>query len=124
MKKILLIDDEKDFLYFIKKDFEQGGAFKVLTASNGREGIELAIHQRPDIIILDILMPIMGGFEVLKLLKGNKDTTTIPVIMMTAIDNNEAKDKAAGLYVEDYIVKPVSLSELRTKIESVLARKI
>ena len=104
MKKILLIDDEKDFLNFIKEYLEPRGAFKVFVATNGRDGIDLAIHQNPDIIILDALMPVMGGFDVLKLLKSNKHTTTIPVIMLTAVDNDEAKEKAAGLYVEDFIV--------------------
>ena len=124
MKRILIIDDEKDFLYFIKRDLELSGAFKVFAATTGRDGIDLAIRQKPDIILLDLLMPVMGGFEVLEALKTNKITTMIPVIMLTAIDNDEAKERALGLYTEDYIAKPVFIADLRAKIENVLARKV
>ena len=124
MKKILLIDDEKDFIYFIKKDLELSGAYIVFAATNGRDGIHMAASQRPDIIVLDVVMPSMGGFEVLKVLKENKGTTMIPVIMLTAIDTNEAKERAIGLYGEEYIVKPISISDLRAKIDNVLNRRI
>lgn len=123
MKKILLIDDEKDFIYFIKKDLELSGAYIVLAATNGKDGLHMAARQNPDLIILDVVMPSMGGFEVLKALKENKSTTMIPVIMLTAIDTDEAREKALGLYNEDYIVKPVSIAELRTKIDGVLNRR-
>lgn len=123
MKKILLIDDEKDFIYFIKKDLELSGAYIVLAATNGKDGLYIAARQRPDLIILDVVMPSMGGFEVLKALKENKSTTMIPVIMLTAIDTEEAREKALGLYNEEYIVKPVSIAELRAKIDGVLGRR-
>ena len=124
MKKVLIIDDEKDFSYFVKKDLEMTGAYIVLTAANGKDGIDMALRHRPDVIILDVIMPQMGGFEALSVLKANKRTTDIPVIMLTAIDNDEAKEKALGLYNEDYIVKPVSVSELKTRIDKVLARRM
>ncbi|MBU0605087.1 MAG: response regulator [Candidatus Omnitrophica bacterium] len=123
MKKILLIDDEKDFIYFIKKDLELSGAYIVLAATNGKDGLYIAARQKPDLIILDVVMPSMGGFEVLKVLKENKSTTMIPVIMLTAIDTEEAREKALGLYNEEYIVKPVSIAELRAKIDGVLGRR-
>lgn len=123
MKKILIIDDEKDFVYFVKKDLELSGAYVVLGATNGKDGIDLALRQKPDIIVLDVVMPQMGGFEVLSALKANKSTTGIPVIMLTAVDNDEAKAKALSLYNEDYIVKPVSIAELRSRIDSVLERR-
>jgi DNA-binding response OmpR family regulator len=123
MKKILLIDDEKDFVYFIKKDLELSGAYIVLAATNGKDGLYMAARQKPDLIILDVVMPLMGGFEVLKALKENKSTTMIPVIMLTAIDTDEAREKALGLYNEDYIVKPISIAELKSKIDGVLGRR-
>ena len=124
MKKILLIDDEKDFIYFIKKDLELSGAYIVLAATNGKDGLYMAARQKPDLIMLDVVMPSMGGFEVLKALKENKSTTMIPVIMLTAIDTDEAREKALGLYNEDYIVKPVSISDLKAKIDGIFARRV
>lgn len=123
MRKVLIIDDEKDFVYFVKKDMELSGAYIVLAATNGKDGIDIAARQKPDIIVLDVVMPNMGGFEVLAALKANKSTTSIPVIMLTAIDNDEAKEKALSLYNEDYIVKPVAISELRSRIDGVLQRR-
>jgi two-component system OmpR family response regulator len=122
MKKILIIDDEKDFCFFVKQNLELAGGYQVVMAASGKDGIAAAIRHKPDLIILDVIMPLMSGFEVLQALKEGKATTMIPVIMLTAVDTDEAKEKALGLYNEDYIVKPVALSELKTKIEAVLSR--
>lgn len=124
MKKILLIDDEKDFGFFIKQNLEMTGGYNVTVATNGRDGISLAARLKPDLIILDVVMPEMSGFEVLRVLKTTSVTTSIPVVMLTAIDTEEAKEKALGLYNEDYIVKPVSISELKIKIDSIFARNM
>ncbi len=122
MKKILIIDDEKDFCFFVKQNLELTGGYQVIIAVSGKDGIAAAIRHKPDLIILDVIMPLMSGFEVLQALKDSKATTMIPVIMLTAVDTDEAREKALGLYNEDYIVKPVALSELKAKIEAVLAR--
>ncbi len=119
----MIIDDEKDFGFFLKQNLELGGKYGVTVATNGKDGIAAAIRQRPDLILLDVIMPQMSGFEVLRTLKETQETTSIPVIMLTAVDTHEAKEKALGLYNEDYIVKPVAISELRTKIDGVFSRK-
>ena len=124
MKTILVIDDEKDFAFFVKQNLELMGGYKVLITTNGREGLSAASRHKPDLIVLDLVMPEMSGFEVLKALKTNSATMQIPVIMLTAIDTEEAKEKALGLYNEDYIVKPVAISVLKAKIDSVLARSV
>ena len=124
MKKILIIDDEKDFGFFLKRNLELSGIYSVTVVTNGRDGINLALRQKPDLILLDVIMPEMSGFEVLKTLKADKSTMTIPVVMLTAVDTEEAKEKALGLYNEDYIVKPVSISELMAKVDSVFSRKV
>lgn len=123
MRTILLIDDERDFAFFIKQNLELTGLYKVIIATNGRDGLAVAARQKPDLIILDVLMPEMDGFEVLKALKSNPATTMISVIMLTAIDTEEAKQKALGLYNEDYIVKPVAISDLKAKIDTIFARR-
>lgn len=123
MKRILIIDDEKDFCFFVKQNLELTGGYQVIVALGGKEGIASAGRYKPDLILLDVIMPMMSGFEVLQALKISKATTMIPVIMLTAVDTDDAKEKALGLYNEDYIVKPVAISELKAKVEAVLSRK-
>ena len=121
-KKILLIDDEKNFCFFVKKNLEAIGEFVVLCANDPLEGIRSAKREQPDLILLDINMPRKDGFEVLEAIKKNEKTLSIPVIMLTAVEGDDAKIKSSGLYSEDYIVKPISYEKLREKIDTVLDR--
>lgn len=119
--KILIIDDEKDLCFVIKKNLEADERYKVITATNAIKGLIAARWHKPDLILLDIMMPVMDGFEVLKKIKTNRRTLSIPVIMLTARGDEESKVKAAGLYNEQYIVKPIETDALKAKIESVLS---
>ena len=123
MKNVLMIDDEKEFCMVVKQNLEMKGDYRVEIAMDGKSGIAAALRHKPDLILLDIIMPGMGGFDVLRELKNKKETTSIPVIMLTAIGSEEAKEKALGLYDEDYVVKPVLLSDLYAKIRAVLSRR-
>ena len=123
MKKILMIDDEKDFAMVTKSNLEALGDYSVTVATDGKSGLAAAAKDRPDLILLDIIMPGMGGFDVLRELKSKSATTSIPVIMLTAIGSEEAKEKALGIFDEDYVVKPVLASELAIKIKAVLSRR-
>lgn len=123
MTKILIIDDEEDLTFFVKANLELAGDYEVEVATSGKEGIKFAVSQKFDIILLDIMMPHMDGFDVLESLKKNKKTLSIPVVMLTAKGDDKSKIKAAGLYDEDYIVKPVQIEFLKTKIEEVLLRR-
>lgn len=123
MKKILMIDDEKDFAMVVKRNLEALGSYNVMIATDGKSGLAAAAQYKPDLILLDIIMPGMGGFDVLRELKGRSATTAIPVIMLTAIGGEESKEKALSLFDEDYIVKPVMVSDLDAKIKSVLSRR-
>jgi len=123
MSKVLIIDDEEEIGFFVKKLLEHFGSYRVIVATNGQDGLKAARRERPDLILLDISMPRMDGFAVLKALKEDLDTTSIPVIMLTALDTDEAKERAASLYHEDYIVKPCRAEELKAKIEDVLSRR-
>ena len=122
-KKILLIDDEKDFCFFVKNNLELTGEFKVVYATNPDKGIRLARQDPPDLILLDILMPRKDGFKVLDMLKKNSKTLSIPIIMLTAVGEDEAKIKAVAAYCENYITKPVGFDTLRTKIDAVFEMK-
>lgn len=122
-KKILIIDDEEDFCYFVKANLQRISNYEILIAHRGKKGIRFVRKEKPDLILLDVMMPGMDGFEVLKRLKKSEETQYIPVIMLTAKNEDESKIKAAGLYCEDYIVKPVEIKVLKAKIHRVLSMK-
>ncbi len=122
-KKLLIIDDEKDFCMIIKENLELRGNYSVDVAFDGREGIRLARIIKPGLILLDIRMPEMDGFEVLEKLKESPDTIAIPVIMLSALDDDDSKIKGAQLYDELYITKPVRIVDLLAKIDEILQRR-
>jgi len=117
-KKILVVDDEDDILNFLELVLGEKG-FDVVTASGGQEALTKAQLERPDLVLLDIMMPQMDGWEVLKLLRVDEETAEIPVAMLSA--RTEARDRVQGLQegAIDYICKPFSLQELLGKIEAI-----
>ena len=117
-KKILVVDDEEDILHYLELVLREKG-YEVVTATNGHEALTTAQIERPDLVLLDIMMPQMDGWEVLKLLRIDDDTADIPVAMLSA--RTEAKDRVQGLQegAIDYICKPFSLAELLVKIETI-----
>lgn len=117
---ILIIDDEKDFCHFMRMNLESTNKYKIFVSTNARSGIKTAIRKKPDLVLLDIMMPNISGFEVLQKLKENINTTSIPVIMLTALSDDESVGKAMGLYSHEYIVKPVEMDSLVSKIDSIL----
>jgi len=121
MKKILVVDDEDDILHFLELVLREKG-YEVATASGGHEALTRAQLERPDLVLLDIMMPQMDGWEVLKLLRVDEETAHIPVAMLSA--RTEAKDRVQGLQegAIDYICKPFSLQELVTKIEAIFSQ--
>jgi DNA-binding response OmpR family regulator len=120
-KKILVVDDEDDILHFLELVLREKG-YDVSTASGGHEALTKAQLERPHLILLDIMMPQMDGWEVLKLLRVDEETADIPVAMLSA--RTEAKDRVQGLQegAIDYICKPFSLQDLLAKIETIFAQ--
>lgn len=116
-KKVLIIDDEMQFCELVRMNFEMSGKFLVFKAFDGKDGIKKANGVNPDIILLDIMMPKMDGFEVLQVLKQDPKTMEIPIIMLSARSEDAAKIKASEMYSTYYITKPVSADELIAKIE-------
>jgi len=117
-KKILVIDDKPELRSLLKQYLEQEG-FAVFTARDGQEGLFVARQEQPDLIILDIMMPEMGGYDFLRVYGREADT---PVIVLTAkIDEN---DKVLGLELgaDDYVTKPFSMRELTARVRAVLRR--
>ena len=122
MKKLLVIDDEEYFCRAVKKAIEMKRDLQVLTAMRGDEGLRLARTQKPDLILLDIVMPGMMGTQVAEELLQDPVTASIPVIFVTAIVKKEETGRARGfLGGRMFIAKPVVVDELLKKIDSALS---
>lgn len=120
--KILIIEDEADLLELYTLQFESEGFF-VTSATKGEEGLKLASQEKPDIILLDVILPKMDGFKVLKKLKGNSATKDIPVVMLTNLGGQQDEEEGKKLGALDYLIKanytPV---ELAKKVQRYLAK--
>ena len=118
--KILIIEDEKFLLEMYDMRLKKAG-FEVLTASEGKEGIHLACEHKPKLIVLDIVMPEMSGYEVLRMLKKDPDTKDIPVLVFSNLGQEEEIAKGFDLGADDYIVKTeITPTQLVEKIQAML----
>ncbi len=122
-QSILVIDDEKDILKLLQYNLEKEG-YRVLLAKTGEEGFELAKTKKPDLIILDLMLPGIDGIEVCKLLKGSSATRHIPVMMLTA--KSSEVDQVVGLELgaSDYIAKPFSIKVLLVRVKNIFRTKL
>ena len=118
-KKILIIEDDPGILLSLKDEFESEG-YTVSTAEDGEKGLEIAKQQKPDLIILDIMLPVLDGYEVCKRLRMEGNTT--PIIMLTVKDKEIDKVLGLELGADDYVTKPFSLRELMARVKAVLRR--
>ncbi len=119
-RKILTCDDEKNIVRLIQVNLERQG-YEVVTAYNGRECLEVVEREHPDLIVLDLMMPEMTGFEVLDALKKNPATEHIPVIMLTARTQDQDVLRGWQAGVECYLTKPFNPIELITFIKRIFA---
>lgn len=119
MTKILIVEDEPDMVLGLKDNFEFEG-YEVVTAQDGADGIEKARSQKPDLLILDIMLPKLSGLEVCKTLRG--EGFEAPILMLTA--RGQEVDKVVGLELgaDDYVTKPFSIRELLARVRAVLRR--
>jgi putative two-component system response regulator len=120
--KILVVDDEDRNLRLMKLLLTSFG-YDVLTASNGEEALEMVHDIPPDVILLDIMMPKMDGFEVAKQLKREEETKIIPIVMVTALNGVEDRVKALEAGADDFLNKPVDKTELRARVTSLVKVK-
>lgn len=121
-KKILIVEDEPAIQELVKYNLQKEG-YKVFSAYDGEAGAEMALEEKPDLVLLDLMLPKMDGIEVCKLLKSNTRTSGIPIIMVTA--KSEETDKVLGLEMgaDDYLAKPFGVRELLARIKAVLRRQ-
>jgi len=115
---ILAVDDEVGILRLIKLELSSQG-FRVVVAEDGAEALRIAEQQRPDIVVLDIIMPQMSGLEVMRRLRERSST---PVILLTAKDHDEDKVRGLELGADDYLAKPFNPEELSARVRAVLRR--
>jgi DNA-binding response OmpR family regulator len=118
-KRILAIDDESDVLMILKTALESEG-FDVETLNNGADGLAAALDNPPDLVLLDVMMPGMTGFDVLAKLKDNDSTCTVPVIMLTGMSERKKIQEALASGIDFYIVKPFDFHDLMTKVNHAL----
>lgn len=115
---LLVVEDNVDLCDYIKDSFSD--FFNVLIAQNGKKGVELAYKMTPDIIVSDIMMPIMDGIELCKLLKNNIKTSHIPIILLTAKDSIQNKEDGYSVGADSYLTKPFSASLLLCRINNLM----
>lgn len=121
MKKILVVDDEKAILDLVKRILTRGG-FEVITASDGEEGLAKVYSEAPDLMILDINMPEMNGWEVCGKIRGDPLYKHLPIIMLTVRKKKEDQLKGLDLGGDEYITKPFYPTELLARVKTVLQR--
>jgi CheY-like chemotaxis protein len=117
--KILLADDEEDVKVVLKMYLESKG-YQVVTAYDGLDAIDQAQREKPDAILLDIMMPVLDGFEVCRKLKADPQTQAIPIIMLSAASHAESVQKGLDLGAVDYIVKPFEPENLEQLLAGVI----
>jgi len=120
-KKILLVDDEKDIISLLKFNLQAEG-YKTVSAMDGDRALVLTEEEKPDLVLLDIMLPDKDGWEVLRELRQNPKTENIPVIFLTAKDSEFDEVLGLELGADDYIVKPISMRKLLARIKKVLKK--
>ena len=119
-KKVLLVDDEEGILSLVSATLGDDDRYGILLAGDGEEALAIARTEKPDVVFLDIMMPKMNGFEVCRQLKSDPATSSIVVVMLTAVaqDADRCRDQQVG--ADDYFTKPFSPTALLDKVEEVL----
>jgi DNA-binding response OmpR family regulator len=117
----LVVDDDRLLLRLVELNLSKLG-IKVILADSGQEALRLAQKERPDVILLDIMMPRMDGYEVIRQLKASEETSAIPVIMLTAKSNLLDRSRCREMGAVDYITKPFRLEELRNAVSRIIGK--
>ena len=122
MKRILLIEDDPDIALSIKYNLEKEGAFQVTVLRDGESGLRHVLERPPDLLLLDLNLPGMDGLDICRRLRSQRETSALPIIMLTA--RVDETDKVSGLELgaDDYITKPFSVKEVVARVRAVLRR--
>src|SRR3989475_3736459 len=120
--RILIVDDEPFNVDYLEQELEDLG-YETVSARNGKEAIDKVATEGPDLILLDVMMPVMDGFTVCRAIKSNEETRLIPIVIMTAIDGIEDSIKGIEAGADDFLTKPVNPRELTARIQTTLKLK-
>ncbi len=123
MTKVLYIEDNDDNVYMLKMRLELLGDFEVLAAEDGQKGCEMAATEQPDIILMDLEMPVVDGWEATRRLKGNPQTRDIPVIVLSAHALAGEREKAIAAGCDEFDTTPIEFNRLVATLRRVLARR-
>jgi len=121
-RKLLLVDDTDTILLFLKTILA-GHNFDFVTAKDGAQAIEKARQEKPDLVLLDVIMPVMDGFEACRVIKGDPELKNIPVVVVTTRSEVENMGRLREVGADDYVLKPVKKLELLDKINRLLERR-
>src|SRR5919197_4331474 len=120
--KILIVDDEPFNVDYLEQELEDFG-YDTISATNGQEALAQVAAENPDLILLDVMIPLMDGFMICRILKEHEDTRLIPIVMMTALGSVEDRIKGIEAGADDFLTKPVDDRELRARIQTALRLK-
>jgi len=118
--KVLIVDDNPQMVELLAAHVEQLPQVTILTASDGQEALQKVAAEPPDLVLLDIMMPRMSGFEVCRRMKTDPATKQIPIVMVTALDELADIERGVEVGANDFLVKPINPAELRSRVETLL----
>ena len=118
-RKILLVDDSETVLQTEQMILEKS-SYELIMARDGEEGVAKALETKPDLILMDVVMPKMNGFEAVRHIRGNKQTRAVPIVMVTSKAEAESMETGYESGCSDYIIKPIDSVELLVKVKSLL----
>ncbi len=119
--RILLVDDEKDILEFVGYNLQREG-YEVFTATNGEEGLRMALEHRPHLILLDMMMPVMDGEQTCRAIRSHPEIEHTLVVFLTALGGDDQQVAGFDMGADDYITKPIKLKILISRIQAILKR--
>jgi CheY-like chemotaxis protein len=123
MTKVLYVEDNDDNIYMLKMRLELLGDFEVLTAEDGEKGCEVAAAEQPDIILMDLEMPVVDGWEATRRLRHNPQTRDIPIIALSAHALAGERDKAIAAGCDEFDTKPIEFDRLVATVQRIVARR-
>src|SRR5476649_697138 len=123
MPKVLYVEDNDDNLYMLSLRFEAVGGYEIISSADGAEGIAKAAAERPDLILMDLNLPVLDGWEATRRLKAYPETRNIPIIALTAHAMAGDREKALAAGSDDFDTKPVEFERLLAKVNQALAKR-
>ncbi len=123
IRKILIIDDNKNEQLFLTRALSKLYSCEVLTADNGQQGLEKIVIDEPDVVFLDVMMPVMDGIQMLEILRLQHPQITTPIIALTARSDGATLNKLLTLGVEEYLLKPINFEQIANKIDKIAGGK-